>query len=140
MANQTINTYLLGKDSKININSSGYAELGILNGDIETSNYRDNITAALNRRLFSIVDELVLHSDYGGFISSYVSEILNLSFVNLIKIMMRTEILRDPRVEEVSEIKITYSKTNRTVIFSYSVETITQQNINNIIFEIPVID
>lgn len=133
------NAYLLGKDAKIIAKAENLIELDVIDGDIAINSYAENIIASINRRLFSRFEELILHKEYGGFIGSYVSEISTLKFINLMLFMMQNEILKDPRITEVVDISVELTKDQRRVMFSYSIKTISRQQINNAVFEIGVL-
>lgn len=130
------NSFLLGTDVKIVQNQFNILEIETLNGDLVATTNKENIIQAITRRLYSEMNELILHSDYGGFLSEYVSSLTTLEHINFVLILLKQEILKDPRIVSVPSINYTIDKTTRTLEFTFSALLIDQQVINNIVFSL----
>jgi hypothetical protein len=128
------NSYLLGKDAKIQINND-IIELAVnSDGDIDVTSYTENIVSALNRRLHSNFQELVLHLEYGGFLSVYVSELMDFEMPGVLKILLEKELLKDPRVVSVDSLGLYLEKDYRRLVITYSITLINQQVLNNNVY------
>jgi phage baseplate assembly protein W len=127
----------LGKDLKIVKRDPGY-DLNISpTGDLETIREEYNLAQAITMRLITVQGELrdLGHSSYGSRLSELIGEPNNERTRELARIYALESVIRDPRVEEVIDIRTDMFKDNPSRIdIIISVRATGLTSILNIVF------
>jgi phage baseplate assembly protein W len=118
----------LGSD--IGLNSEG--ELAVENGDIGIVAGLDGLSGNLLDRVFSGIGELIMHPDFGAGLMDKVSLPLSQDRIDDTVVTVKHELLKDPRVAEVTYINGTAE--GRMFYVSAGIKTVTGQVIGNLVF------
>ena len=76
----------------------------------------ENVKSAIENRLGTWKGRVLHHPQYGGILKKYTGALINADLLNAIEKEVRTQILRDPRVESVSNFSLEYNQEGRILI------------------------
>lgn len=108
-------------------------EISPLTRDLVICGGVDNLIAATSRMLTTQRGSYLLHPEYGSNLTQYLGEPLSPELRHIIEIEVRETLHRDPRIEEVQDITVTY-QTGETIHISCRVVTKT-----NLVFPLQVV-
>ncbi len=99
---------LLKSDFLLNFRNNGVVDLDVGSGELKNVSGRDNLVQALKFLLLCDSGELseLGHPRYGTTIRDFLGEPLVRSNMELIRRIVRKAIFKDPRVEEVTSVKV----------------------------------
>jgi len=107
-------------------------DLTVKDGDIDIVEGRDCLAANLLDRMLSSKGELLLHSDFGAGLPDKISLPMSRENKDFLAVEVKHEILKDPRVAEVTKIEVIDE--GRIIYLRVSHTTTDGQVVGNLVF------
>lgn len=128
--------WFLGLD--ISLDAAGNIEADST-GDLAIVEAEDCLAANLADRLFTSPGSVLLHPEFGGGIQEYVGNRMSAQEIQDLKVHVKHEVLKEPRVAKVLSVDVIEPETDsgidaRTYELRVSVETVSGQVVGNLVF------
>jgi len=108
------------------------SDLEIKNGDIDIIEASNCLGANLLDRMLCGEGELLLHPEFGAGLADKISLPMNQENKDALAVEVKHEILKDPRIEEVTDIEVTDA--GRAVYVRVTLQTFDGQVVGNLVF------
>lgn len=107
-------------------------DLNVKNGDIDIVEGSSCLSANLLDRMLCSEGELLLHREFGAGLMDKISLPLSQENKDALAVEVKHEILKDPRIDEVTEIELV--DTGRIIYIRVTLKTVSGQVVGNLVF------